>query len=81
MPSATVTSKGQITIPKKVRQALCLGPGDRIEFSIEEGGRVSVRSGKADVSELKGLLHKRGRKVVSLAKMDRAIAKGYRDLP
>jgi len=81
MASATVTSKGQITIPKKVRQALRLGPGDRIEFSIEKGGRVSVRSGKADIAELKGLLHRRGRKIVSLAEMDRAIAKGHRGLP
>jgi antitoxin PrlF len=78
MASATVTSKGQITIPKKVRQALRLGPGDHVEFLIEKGGKVSVRSGKGDVAELKGLLHSRGRKVVSLVEMERAIARGHR---
>ena len=78
MASATVTSKGQITIPKKVRQALRLGPGDHVEFLIEKGGKVSVRSGKGDVAELKGLLHRRGRKVVSLVEMERAIARGHR---
>lgn len=78
MASATVTSKGQITIPKRVRQALRLGPGDQVEFLIGKDGKVSVRSGKADVTELKGLLHRRGRRVVSLAEMDRAIARGHR---
>jgi AbrB family looped-hinge helix DNA binding protein len=81
MASATVTSKGQITIPKRVRQALRLSPGDRIEFSIEKGGKVTVRAGKGDVADLKGLLHRRGRKIVSLAEMDRAIAKGHRSSP
>jgi antitoxin PrlF len=78
MASATVTSKGQITIPKKVRQTLRLGPGDRVEFLIEKGGKISVRPGKADVSDLKGLLRRRGRRAVSLAEMDAAIAKGHR---
>ena len=78
MASATVTSKGQITIPKKVRQTLRLGPGDRVEFLIEKGGKISVRPGKADVADLKGLLHRRGRRAVSLAEMDAAIAKGHR---
>ena len=81
MASATVTTKGQITIPKKIRQALRLGPGDRIEFVVEDGGKVSVRSGKADIIGLKGLLHKPGRKSVSLAGMERAIARGHRRLP
>jgi antitoxin PrlF len=78
MPSATVTSKGQITIPKRVRQALRLGVGDRVEFVIEKDGQVLVRPGKGDVADLKGLLHRRGRKSVSLAEMDRAIAKSHR---
>ncbi len=80
MASSTVTSKGQITIPKKIRQALGLAPGDRIEFVVEDSGKVSVRSGKADIVELKGLLHKAGRRVVSLADMERAIARGHRRL-
>jgi antitoxin PrlF len=78
MASATVTSKGQITLPKKIRQALRLGSGDHVEFLIEKSGKVLVRSGKGDVAELKGLLHRRGRKVVSLVEMERAIARGHR---
>jgi antitoxin PrlF len=78
MPAATVTSKGQITIPKKVRQALDLGAGDRVEFVIEKDGRVRLQPGKGDVAALKGFLHKPGRSAVSLGEMDKAIAKGYR---
>ena len=79
MAAATITTKGQVTIPKKIRDALRLGPGDRIEFLIE-GGKVSVRSVKSDISELKGSLHKPGRKSVSLVAMEGAIAKGHRRL-
>lgn len=39
---ATVTSKGQITLPKDVRESLGLKPGSRVEFTIEPG-RVVLR--------------------------------------
>ncbi len=81
MPTATVTSKGQITIPKRIRQALRLSVGDRVEFVIARSGEVLVRPGKADVGDLKGLLRRRNRKTVSLAEMDRAIARGLRVHP
>ena len=53
MPTATVTSKGQVTIPRKVREALRLRPGDRIDFVLGEDGEVRVRAGEVDVSELR----------------------------
>jgi antitoxin PrlF len=37
---ATVTSKGQITLPKRVREALGLGPGAEVEFEIAEGAAI-----------------------------------------
>lgn len=40
--TAKITSKGQITIPKAVRERLGVGPGDRLEFVIE-GDRIAVR--------------------------------------
>lgn len=43
MPVATVTSKGQITLPKEVREHLHIGEGDRLEFLIDESGEVRVR--------------------------------------
>lgn len=42
MPIATVTSKGQITIPKKVRDHLDVHSGDKLEFRVEKDGAVSV---------------------------------------
>ncbi len=52
--STTLTSKGQVTIPKRVRDALNLGPGSAVEFEVNQAGEVVVRkagacaSGKAD---------------------------------
>jgi AbrB family looped-hinge helix DNA binding protein len=43
MPSTTVTSKGQVTIPKRIREFLRVKPGDRIDFDIEASGKVVVR--------------------------------------
>ncbi len=76
MASATVTSKGQITIPAKVREAMGLDPGDRVEF-VETGKRAfSIVPATGSVQELKGLFRGRRNKPVSIEEMDRAIAKG-----
>ncbi len=76
MASATVTSKGQITIPLKVREALGLGPGDRVEFVETGEGEFSIVPATGSVQELKGLFRGRTTKPVSIEEMDRAIAKG-----
>ena len=76
MPSATLTSKGQITLPKPVRDRLNLRPGDRVDFVIDEEGEIRVRTSRHDVRDLKGLLHRRGRKPVTLEQMDAAVARG-----
>jgi AbrB family looped-hinge helix DNA binding protein len=75
MPTATVTSKGQVTIPRKVREALRVRPGDRIDFVLGADGEVRVRSGEVDVSQLRGLLKRPGRRPVSLGSMEDAIAR------
>ena len=43
MPVATVTSKGQITVPKAIRERLDIHEGDKIEFTPDEEGRIVVR--------------------------------------
>jgi antitoxin PrlF len=78
MPSAMVTSKGQITIPKRIRDFLQVKPGDRIDFDIDSSGKVVVRSGGTDVQQLKGMLHRPGRPPVSLEAMEAAIARQHR---
>jgi AbrB family looped-hinge helix DNA binding protein len=75
MPTATVTSKGQVTLPRKIREALKIRPGDRIDFVLGADGEVRVRVGEVDVTELRGLLRRRGRRPVSLQAMEEAITR------
>jgi antitoxin PrlF len=78
MPTATLTSKGQITLPKDVRQQLRVHTGDTVEFLIGADGEIRVRAGSADVSALRGLLHRPGRRAVSIERMDEVIRKAAR---
>jgi len=75
VPTATVTSKGQVTLPKQVRETLKVKPGDQIDFVLDADGEVRVRAGRFDVRDLKGLLHRPGRRSVSLEAMNEAIAR------
>ena len=72
MASATITSKGQTTIPKAVRQHLKLKVGDRVEFVIERDGRVVLIPASLDIETLKGVLAPAPRRV-TLEEMDEAI--------
>ncbi|MBM4127525.1 MAG: AbrB/MazE/SpoVT family DNA-binding domain-containing protein [Nitrospira sp.] len=74
MPTSTVTSKGQTTIPKEIREHLHLKPGDRVEFVTEEDGRVMVLAATVDVTELAGML-KPPAKPVTLEDMAQAVRK------
>lgn len=73
MSTATVTSKGQITIPANVRQALAVDAGDRVEFVQLEPGQFLVVAANRSVTELKGMFGKPA-KAVSIEDMNRAIA-------
>ena len=59
MPTATVTSKGQITIPREVRDHLHVGTGDKIDFVIEANGAVRISPLVGSVRELYGFLRRR----------------------
>ena len=74
MPTATVTSKGQITLPKEVREALGVATGDRVEFVAQERGVYKVVAATRDVTHLKGLVAKPA-KPVTIEAMNRAIAR------
>jgi AbrB family looped-hinge helix DNA binding protein len=77
MPTATVTSKGQITIPKTVRELLRVEAGDQVDFSVNERGDVVVRSATADVRELRGLLKRTRRRAVSVEAMNEAVLREH----
>jgi len=70
--TATLTSKGQITIPAEVRQRMGLDAGDRIEFVELESGSYAIKPAIDDVRSLKGLLRKPS-KPVSVEDMNAAI--------
>ena len=71
---ATITSKGQVTVPKPIRDRLHLEAGDKIDFILEEDGSVRVTPVNASVRRLKGMVP-RPRSPVSLEEMDAAIAR------
>lgn len=75
MTAATLTSKGQLTLPKDVRDALGVGPGDRVDFVKMEDGNFAVLPATHSVKRLKGLIPS-AKKAVSLEDMDRVIAGG-----
>ncbi len=73
MPSATLTSKGQLTLPKAIRDLLRLGAGDRVDFIVKDDGTVVLRPATVDVRELKGLLHRKGLTPLSVEAMNAII--------
>ena len=73
MSVATMTSKGQITIPAAVRTALGVKAGDRVEFVQVEPGRFEMVAATQSVTALKGLVRKPA-SPVTIASMNAAIA-------
>ena len=71
MATATVTSKGQITVPASVRNSLRLQSGDRIEFVETTKGRFEVVAASNDVTELKGMI--KTTQKISIQDMNNAI--------
>ena len=70
MPQATLTTKGQVTIPKAVRDHLRLDTGARVDFVIEDDGTVVLKPLTRHVRELAGLLHRPGQSPVSAEQMN-----------
>ena len=71
MSIATMTSKGQTTIPKDIREGLGLKPKDQVSFTLMPDGAVIMRAKKRSLGELYGVLHKPGRKAIPIADMKR----------
>jgi antitoxin PrlF len=79
MSIATVTTKGQITIPKEIRDYLKLETGSKVEFVIDESGNVKIVPLNVPVEALSGVLHRPGMKSATVEEMEAAIAEGARD--
>lgn len=73
MPTATVTSKGQITLPKEVRELLRVETGDHVDFVVNERGDVILRPDRLDIMDLRGLLRRPRKRPVGVDAMNSAI--------
>ncbi|HLX08083.1 MAG TPA: AbrB/MazE/SpoVT family DNA-binding domain-containing protein [Thermoanaerobaculia bacterium] len=80
MPKTTLTSKGQVTIPKEIRQRLGLRQGDQLIFHFDESGRLTVEPASPNLlGDLPGLLHHRaGKRPATIEEMDEAVRKAAR---
>ncbi len=74
MTTSSLTVKGQVSIPVRLRKMLGLAAGDRVRFS-EDGGRVYLAK-EPDISAIFGVV--KARKTATLAQMDAAIVQGWR---
>ena len=69
--AATLTSKGQTTIPKEIRESLGMKAGDRMTFTLMPDGTVVMRVKTKSITQLAGLLYKKGRKAVPVEQLSR----------
>ncbi len=79
MTLATVTTKGQITIPKIVRDSLNLNTGDKIEFIVTKKREALIRPVSKKVDEVFGRLHRTSRETVTVGEMNKAIRNRMKD--
>jgi antitoxin PrlF len=79
MTLAILTNKGQVTIPKLVRESLLLKSGDKIEFVITKSREVFIRPVTMKVDDVFGRLHKKARRPVTIEEMDKGIRTKIRE--
>lgn len=72
---ATVTDKGQLTVPKAIRDQFGIAPGSKLDFEPQADGSLRVRVLSRGAGSLFGLLHRPGAKAKSIEEMDSGIAK------
>jgi antitoxin PrlF len=68
---ATLTSKGQTTIPKDIRDRLGMKPGDRMTFTLMPDRTVVIRVKRKSILALAGSLRKKGRKAIAVSQLSR----------
>lgn len=73
MALATMTTKGQITVPKAVRDVLRLHSGDKVEVVVREDGSALLKPVTKKAAEVFGKLHNPDRKSVSIEEMNKTI--------
>jgi antitoxin PrlF len=75
MPTSTITSERQITVPEEVWEYLNVHAGDRVEFLINDGGIVELHPASGSFRKAFGMLHQPGMRPVSVEEMNEGIAR------
>ncbi len=78
MSEARLSSKGQITVPRDIRERLKLKLGDKMRFRVADNGQVVVEAAKYHIGELYGLLRRKGGEPLSVEAMDEAIRQRFK---
>ncbi|MGB8932421.1 MAG: AbrB/MazE/SpoVT family DNA-binding domain-containing protein [Anaeromyxobacteraceae bacterium] len=81
MPTATLTSKGQVTIPKEIRDRLRLKTGDRLHFWVDADGSVHLRAQNRSLLDMVGFMKHLVKRTtpVTVEEMDEAIQRAAVD--
>lgn len=79
MALATLTTKGQLTIPKKIRESLKLHSGDKIEIVVTGNMEAVIRPVSKKVDDIFCKLHQSNRKSVTIESMNNAIRNRMKD--
>lgn len=76
---ATLTSKGQITLPKEIRDRLGLDAGSLLDFQVLEDNTITARPVKPDARRIRGLLKSPHAASLTVKQMDEAVSEHLRD--
>ena len=71
---ATVTVKGQVTVPKSLRDQLNIEPGTQLDFKLNDDGTMLVKPLKRSALSIVGILHRPGRTAATVEQMTQAAA-------
>lgn len=80
MAIATLTTKGQVTIPKEIRDSLHLHTGDRIAIVVNDKGEAVIKPISLKVDDVFRRLHRPDRAAVPVAAMNEAIRARLKDV-
>lgn len=78
MAIATITSKGQVTLPKRVREQLHLKTGDKLDFCIEEDGTLRIYPIAKSASEVFGAFRHKATKACATEEIDEKLKQAFK---
>ena len=76
---ATLTSKGQVTLPKEIRDRLSLDAGAILDFQIQADNTITARQVLPDARRIRGLLKSPHAAALTVRQMDEAVSRHLKD--